>query len=354
MNPEYEFLVDPGALHSSLTPYVIHFFVALFQFLIALYGFRASRHYLFKSRSRRMPSQLTEDIPFMKYAQPLGLTFLILAFFVIAPTLLGWHLIFSATGMLGLLVLWFIIKRPSQKKTVLERINIPLLVLLCMVFMIWEGQDPAQLSTRICFKALKWRTYERVWQDIHDEQAPKVGDLAPDFELMSADLQDTLRLSEFRNKKPVALIFGSQTCPPHSDGTVRISDLYKNYSDQVEFVPVYLQEAHPIDKWWLGESKTQQAIFRSSGTLALMHRDEPLTMKDRKRVAASYAKDLFKNEIPVYVDTMDNLVGELYAAKPTRIYLLDTEGKVVYNPGFGPVSFNAERLAEQIEALLSK
>ncbi|MDC8002467.1 redoxin domain-containing protein [Aureisphaera galaxeae] len=354
MNPEYEFLVDPGALHSSLTPYAIHFFIAVFQFLVALYGFQASKRYLFKSRSRKMPSQLTDENPFMKYAQPLGLTFLILAFFVITPTLLGWHFVFSAIGMLGLFILWFVIKTPSRKRTILGRIGIPLLIILCMSFMIWEGQDPAQLSTRICFKAWDWRTYERVWQDIHDKRAPKMGEMAPDFELVSTDKQDTLRLSELRNKKPVALIFGSQTCPPHSDGTVRIYDLYKTYKGQVEFVPVYLQEAHPIDKWWLGESKTQQAVFRSSGTLALMQRDEPLTMEEREKVASSYAKDLFKNEIPVYVDAMDNHVGELYAAKPTRIYLLDEEGKVVYNPGFGPVSFNADRLAEQIEALLSK
>lgn len=37
------------------------------------------------------------------------------------------------------------------------------------------------------------------------------GDSAPDFELKSLDGKGTVRLSSFRGKKPVALIFGSYT-----------------------------------------------------------------------------------------------------------------------------------------------
>lgn len=39
----------------------------------------------------------------------------------------------------------------------------------------------------------------------------KVGDAAPDFELKSLDGKLTFKLSEFRNKQPVVLIFGSYT-----------------------------------------------------------------------------------------------------------------------------------------------
>ncbi len=37
------------------------------------------------------------------------------------------------------------------------------------------------------------------WQKRHDAHAPKVGEIAP------------VRLSDFRHKKPVALVFGSFT-----------------------------------------------------------------------------------------------------------------------------------------------
>ena len=46
------------------------------------------------------------------------------------------------------------------------------------------------------------------------ERAPdrlKTGDPAPDFKLKTVDGKKTVRLSGFRGKKPVALIFGSYT-----------------------------------------------------------------------------------------------------------------------------------------------
>jgi peroxiredoxin len=41
--------------------------------------------------------------------------------------------------------------------------------------------------------------------------APKAGDLAPDFTLTDISGTESVTLSDFRGKKPVALIFGSFT-----------------------------------------------------------------------------------------------------------------------------------------------
>ena len=49
------------------------------------------------------------------------------------------------------------------------------------------------------------------WQGKYNSKAPKVGDLAPDFELRDANGENPVRLSDFRGKKPVALVFGSFT-----------------------------------------------------------------------------------------------------------------------------------------------
>lgn len=51
----------------------------------------------------------------------------------------------------------------------------------------------------------------RAWQKKHELHAPKEGDLAPDFELLDVNGENTVRLSDFRGQKPVALIFGSFT-----------------------------------------------------------------------------------------------------------------------------------------------
>ena len=49
------------------------------------------------------------------------------------------------------------------------------------------------------------------WQNRYDEQAPKVGDIAPDFELRDAHGENPVRLSNLLGEKPVALVFGSFT-----------------------------------------------------------------------------------------------------------------------------------------------
>jgi len=49
------------------------------------------------------------------------------------------------------------------------------------------------------------------WQKKYSAKAPKVGDLAPDFKLRDLNGKNPVRLSDFHNKKPVALIFGSFT-----------------------------------------------------------------------------------------------------------------------------------------------
>jgi hypothetical protein len=51
----------------------------------------------------------------------------------------------------------------------------------------------------------------KAWQRKYDAQAPKVGDLAPDFELADCQGEQRVRLSDYRHQKPVALIFGSFT-----------------------------------------------------------------------------------------------------------------------------------------------
>ena len=41
--------------------------------------------------------------------------------------------------------------------------------------------------------------------------APKAGDMAPDFTLYDIEGKNAVSLSDFRGKKPVALVFGSFT-----------------------------------------------------------------------------------------------------------------------------------------------
>ncbi len=129
---------------------------------------------------------------------------------------------------------------------------------------------------------------------------------------------------------------------------MRLKELHRKYGDQVEFIVVYVKEAHATDKWWLGRSRTQRVIHNLSGNLARLDIAEPVTMAQRRKVAASCQANLFDGVVPLYVDTMEDEVSLAYTAKPTRIYFIGMDGRVVYNPGIGPFGFSPGQLDEVI------
>lgn len=133
-----------------------------------------------------------------------------------------------------------------------------------------------------------------------------------------------------------------------------LKDVYRRYHEQVEFITVYVREAHPSDKWWLGESRTQRALMRVTKARARTDIKDPVTMEERREVAAACQATLLDGEVPMYVDTIDDRVSTMYTGKPTRIYLIGRDGRVVYNPGIGPFGFNPKHLGQEIEAYLAR
>jgi len=135
---------------------------------------------------------------------------------------------------------------------------------------------------------------------------------------------------------------------------VRLKELHEKYRDDVEFIVVYVKEAHPSDKWWLGRTRTQRWAHRVMGSRNRIDVMDPVTLEQRRKVAASCQANLFDGVVPLYVDTIANEVAVAYTARPTRIYLVGTDGRVVYNPGIGPTSFSADDLDRAIEAYLAE
>jgi hypothetical protein len=78
-------------------------------------------------------------------------------------------------------------------------------------FIGWEREDALDLGVELLITSQQWRSDEVAWQLANDAKAPKVGDLAPDFELQDPSGNTLVRLSDFRGKRPVALVFGSYT-----------------------------------------------------------------------------------------------------------------------------------------------
>jgi hypothetical protein len=134
-------------------------------------------------------------------------------------------------------------------------------------------------------------------------------------------------------------------------GTGRLREIYRQYRDRVAFLLIYIREAHATDGWWLGGPVVGRAIKLYSPQAATGLAD-PTTLAERRAAANHFAAAVGPG-MPIYVDDLDDAVNEAYAAWPTRLYLIDTEGRVAYHGGPGPFGFHPKQLAEAIEQLLS-
>jgi hypothetical protein len=133
---------------------------------------------------------------------------------------------------------------------------------------------------------------------------------------------------------------------------VSLGNLYQQYHDRVQFLMIYIREAHPVDGWWLGEGLAGKMVgmrFPKAATDVY----DPKTMEERRKVAGQ-CEEALQYGIRTYVDEMDDPVSKAYAAMPTRLYLVGLDGRVVYAGGLGPFGFKPLELQSAIDQYLSR
>jgi len=116
---------------------------------------------------------------------------------------------------------------------------------------------------------------------------------------------------------------------------VSLRDLYEQYNDRVQFLVIYIREAHPIDGWDMG---SKYRIY------------DPQTIEERREVAGMCEAGL-QYGIRTYVDEMDDAVMTAYAAWPERLYLVGQDGRIAYAGGRGPFGFKPVELKQAISLL---
>ena len=129
-----------------------------------------------------------------------------------------------------------------------------------------------------------------------------------------------------------------------------LRDLYQTYHQQIQFLVIYIREAHPVDGWWFGKGLAARLAARYAPGLAAEVYD-PQTIKERRAVAGA-CETTRQLGIRTYVDEMDDPVSKAYAARPTRLYLVGTDGRVAYAGGLGPFGFKPAELKDAIEQVL--
>lgn len=116
-----------------------------------------------------------------------------------------------------------------------------------------------------------------------------------------------------------------------------LRDLYEAYHDRVQFLVIYIREAHPVDGWHMGKHDIH----------------DPGTIEERRELAGT-CEAAMQYGIRTYVDEMDDPVMTAYAAWPERLYLVGRDGRVAYAGGRGPFGFKPAELKEAIDALLAE
>ncbi len=134
---------------------------------------------------------------------------------------------------------------------------------------------------------------------------------------------------------------------------MRFLPIYKKYRDDIEFMVIYVREAHPTDKWWLAEMKFMRLIMEWANPYPSYDLMEPETIEERRAAALACQAKLLE-DMPVFVDNMDNKVDLTYVAWPTRVYFLDKEGKVRYDSGLGPYGLSPEDLDAELSKYLGE
>ena len=118
---------------------------------------------------------------------------------------------------------------------------------------------------------------------------------------------------------------------------VSLRQLYSKYSSDIQFLVIYIREAHPIDGW---------DVYAENRLYA------PKTIEERRKVATA-CHEAMKHGIQTYVDEMDDKVMVAYAASPERLYLVGKDGRIAYAGDPGPAVFSPTELKEAIEIQLA-
>ena len=196
MDPGYQTVMDPATVVWGALAVVIHLGVMLAQIGLAVFLVVTGLRLLVAGEQRR------------EGAFRVGLGVLL-----VGPLLAGAPFPVSLLACLAALGTLFALDpgAPGERPARWIRAAAVGCASVTALFMLWEREDPLALGVELASTAQQWRTHELDWQLANDLEAPKVGELAPDFELQDPTGRTAVRLADFRGVRAVALVFGSYT-----------------------------------------------------------------------------------------------------------------------------------------------
>jgi len=159
-----------------------------------------------------------------------------------------------------------------------------------------------------------------------NKNTPRVGGKAPDVKVIQSQNGEKVRLAQFWREKPAVLIFGSLSCDQTHQNIQSLLELYQKHRETHQFVFIYLREAHAVDGW-------ADPASVNTGSLSLVV--EPKTDQLRMNVSQRFCQK-FVLPFPVVVDRVNDTAAVAYAAWPSRLFVVEKNGRVSFSGGVGP------------------
>ena len=117
-----------------------------------------------------------------------------------------------------------------------------------------------------------------------------------------------------------------------------VVQIYNDYKDRVDFLTVYVREAHPTDEWQMKSNVKDDVCYA-----------QPKTLEQRVAIAKDFTAR-FKFPLPFGIDDMSNAADIAYAAWPERLYVIDETGHVAYRGGMGPFNYKPAEVRDWLAA----
>jgi len=122
---------------------------------------------------------------------------------------------------------------------------------------------------------------------------------------------------------------------------VRLDELATEFGDDVQFLCVYIREAHATDDQ-VPRNLHEGLVY-----------EQPETSDARAEIAAMCMMR-YNFSFPMVLDGMDNDAEQKYQSWPDRLYLIDADGKVAYQGGMGPFYFDVDEFADAIRQHMAR
>lgn len=183
------------------------------------------------------------------------------------------------------------------------------------------------------------RTIKVVWLELFYRLSGgvKVGQQAPNIKLLDMDKKPVRLLDYLTQGRLFVVNFGSCTWPPFIAKLAQYNQLVADFSREVDFLTVYVKEAHAADKWGLKNTFDYEI-------------NDHKNIDDRLQAAKMLQG--MGTSCPLAVDTMTNEAAAVYGALPESLFVVE-DGKVAFK-ALGPFAYDPMVLRKWLEEKIGK